>query len=76
MINWIDIGDLTPPKNKALLCYCPKCCAIGYVVAVWNGANFKDEIRGEDIKNDYVEKWAIIFGQDYTHNCHINGRKP
>jgi len=63
MLEWIDVGDVTPPKNKPLLCHCPEWCDIGYVVALWNGANFEDEIRGEDI-NDYVEKWAIFSGAD------------
>jgi len=36
---------------------------MGYAVVVWNGANFEDEIRGEDI-HDYVEKWSLIFEAD------------
>lgn len=32
MIEWIDVGDVTPPKNKPLLCYFPEWCDIGYAV--------------------------------------------
>ena len=24
MIEWIDVGDVTPPRNRTLLCYCPE----------------------------------------------------
>ena len=65
MIEWFEYTETAknPPQNRALLVYCPEWCDIGYAVAVWNGANFEDEIRGEDI-HDYVEKWSLIFEAD------------
>lgn len=65
MINWIDYTETAknPPKNRALLVYCPEWCEMGYAVATWNGANFEDEIHGEDI-HDYVKKWLLIFEAD------------
>lgn len=65
MIEWIDYNkeNKSPPKNSALLVYCPEWSDIGYEVAVWNGSNFEDEIRGEDI-HDYVLKWCLIYEAD------------
>jgi len=55
MIEWFDYvaNAKNPPRNRALLVYCPEWCDIGYAAVKWNGANFEDEIRGEDI-HDYV----------------------
>ena len=65
MIEWFDYvaNAKNPPRNRALLVYCPEWCDIGYAAVVWNGANFEDEIRGEDI-HDYVLKWSLIFEAD------------
>jgi len=65
MIEWIEYTETAknPPQNRALLVYCPEWCTIGYAAVKWNGANFEDEIRGEDI-HDYVLKWSLIFEAD------------
>lgn len=65
MIEWIDynVANNNPPRHRALLAYCPDWCDFGYAVVVWNGANFEDEIRGEDI-HDYVKKWCLIYEAD------------
>ena len=65
MIEWIDYTQIhnKPPKNRALLVYCPDWCDIGYAVVVWNGSSFEDEMRGTDI-NDYIVKWSLIFEAD------------
>jgi len=65
MIEWIDYNADTknPPRNRALLAYCPDFSSMGYAAVVWNGANFEDEIRGEDI-HDYVLKWSLIYEAD------------
>ena len=62
MIKWFDYATnaKNPPRNRALLAYCPDWCDIGYAVVTWNGANFEDEIRGEDI-HDYVVKVVAYF---------------
>ena len=45
MIEWIDYNVAkNPPRNRALLAYCPDFSSMGYEVVVWNGANFEDEI--------------------------------
>ena len=45
MIEWIDYNVAkNPPRNRALLAYCPDFSSMGYEVFVWNGANFEDEI--------------------------------
>ena len=45
MIKWIDYNVAkNPPRNRALLAYCPDFSSMGYEVVVWNGANFEDEI--------------------------------
>ncbi len=45
MIEWIDYNVAkNPPRNRALLVYCPDFSSMGYEVVVWNGANFEDEI--------------------------------
>lgn len=64
MIEWIDVGDLTPPRNRPLLCYCPEWCDIGYVVATWNGKEFYYAEQVNDMFSETVEKWAIFFEAD------------
>ena len=46
MIEWIEYTETAknPPRNRALLAYCPDFSSMGYEVVVWNGANFEDEI--------------------------------
>jgi hypothetical protein len=65
MLEWIDYKQMhrKPPQNRPLLAYCPNWCDTQYVVVVWNGWSFVDDLSGTDI-NDYVVKWSLIFEAD------------
>jgi len=65
MIEWIEYTETAknPPRNRALLVYCPDFSNMGYEVVVWNGSNFETDLHGEDI-HDYVKKWCLIYEAD------------
>ena len=65
MIEWIDYEEevKNPPRNRALLVYCPEWCIAGYAVVVWNGSNFESDLHGEEI-HDYIKKWCLIYEAD------------
>ena len=65
MVKWIDYTETAknPPRERALLAYCPEWSGTGYEVVTWNGANFECELHGEEV-HDYVKKWSLIFEAD------------
>ena len=64
MLEWIDVGDVTPPRNRTLLCYCPEWNETGYQVAKWNGKEVYYAEQASDMFSETVEKWAIFFEAD------------
>lgn len=64
MTKWIDTtGDITPPRNRPLLAYCPAWCDSGYSVVVWSGKHFKCESHDEVI-HEYVKQWSLFMEAD------------
>jgi len=64
MMNWIDVEDVTPPKDRPLLCYCPEWSETGYQVAEWNGKEFYYAEQMNDMFSETVEKWLVFYEAD------------
>jgi hypothetical protein len=61
-MNWIEINyGHKPPRNRALICYCPKWCDSGYQVAAWDGKKFRYEDQPNDNFDQHVEQWALFL---------------
>lgn len=59
--DWIDLSsELTPPRSRALIVYCPEFCSSGYSIAEYKAGRFRCETHGSEI-HQYVKKWALFI---------------
>ena len=64
MTNWIDLSsELSPPRNRPLIAYCPEWCDEKYSIVTWSGGKFECATHGAEI-NEYVQQWALFMEAD------------
>ena len=64
MTTWIDFSsEISPPRDRPLIAYCPEFCYFEYHVVMWRNGFFENETHGSEI-NQYVQKWALFMEAD------------
>jgi len=60
MSEWLA-RNVTPPKNRLIIAYCPMWCDSGYQICEYSNGKFSYADQPNDSFNECVVKWSLFM---------------